>query len=464
MEKIYRDSISEKLISQELISQNTLFNNGERIETLDVLRGFALFGIMSINIFIFVHPVNWFDVSWNEIGPLEYSFEIVKLLFVQGKFYSLFAFLFGLGFAVQLASAERRGDSFTLRFIWRMVILLIIALIHFTFIWNGDILKNYALAGLMLLFLYGLKRLVDNGYKRFSRKNKAPRWLIIVAACLCLFGPYAIKGGKAFQESLTINKYQAGDLLTESEQHFIEQWEKAKLAESIEEKKAKKAIKHEMFVSLGYAEVLAYRIELLPKKIWQPTFNFLILGLFLFGAYFGRKKLIERAAQKRAFFIRLIVGSFVVGMAFNILFIWAMVNMPPQVGSFWSFAINLGKSGSGICFALMYTAIISLVMFSSAKRFLRWLAPVGRMALTHYLLQSLIGTWVFYGHGLGLMSNFSYIFQIAFVVVLFAVQAVFSHWWFARYRLGPVEWLWRSLTYWRCQPMRLNRAETMLAV
>lgn len=464
MEKIHKEIISKKLISQEQALQDSLFNTGKRIETLDVLRGFALFGIMFINVFIFVHPVNWFDIDWNEIGSLEYSFEIIKLIFVQGKFYSLFAFLFGLGFAVQLTSAERRGESFVLRFMWRMIILLFIAVIHFTFIWNGDILKNYALAGLILLFLYQLKRLVDIGYKRFTQKDKAPRWLIIVAACLCLFGPYVEKGSKAFHESQVINKYHAGYVLTENEQLFIDKWENAKDTKVIEKKKNKKAELHNMFANQGYIELLSYRIELLPQKLWQPTFNFLILGLFLLGAYFGRQKLIERAGQKRGLFIRLIVGSFVIGMGFNILFIWAMINMPPQVGTFWSFAINLGKSGSGVCFALMYTAIISLMMLSSVKRFLAWLAPVGRMALTHYLLQSLIGTWVFYGHGLGLMTNFSYILQIVFVIVLFAIQTVFSHWWLARYRLGPVEWLWRSLTYWQLQPMRLNRVETQVAM
>ncbi|TQV82695.1 DUF418 domain-containing protein [Exilibacterium tricleocarpae] len=432
----------------------------ERLETLDVLRGFALFGIMSVNVFVFAHPVNWFDVSWQEIGPFEYGFELLKLIFVQGKFYSLFAFLFGLGFAMQLASAEQRGESFVLRSTKRMIVLFLIALIHFALIWNGDILKNYALAGLVLLVLYLLKQPLDNVYKRFTGKNKVPRWSIIVAACLILFGPHAVKGGKAYLEAQTITKYEAGHTLTEDEQQFIDAWEKAKLPETIKEKAAKKASQHNMFATQSYSEALAYRIDLLPEKLWQPSFNMFVLGLFLFGAYFGRQRLISVADKNRGLFKKIAIAGFITGMMFNCLFVWAMINMPPQVGTFWSFAINLGKSGAGLCFALMYIAIISLAMLGSGKCLLRWLAPVGRMALTHYLLQSLIGTWVFYGHGLGLMVDVTVISQLGFIIVLFSAQVAFSHWWLRRYRYGPLEWVWRSLTDWQAQPMRLDRSIT----
>ncbi|MET1257207.1 DUF418 domain-containing protein [Aliikangiella maris] len=214
-----------------------------------------------------------------------------------------------------------------------------------------------------------------------------------------------------------------------------------------------------MFIIQSYSEILAYRLSLLSKKLWQPTFNFLILGLFLFGVYFGKKKLINEAGKNRETFIKLIAIGFFIGMVFNVLFIWAMIKMPPEVGTFWRFAINLGTSGSGICFTLVYVAMISLLMLGNAKRFLYWFAPVRRMALTHYLLQSLIGTWILYGYGFGLMTEFNYKLQLIFVICMFTAQMLLSYWWLARYRFGPVEWLWRSLTYRQLLPFRIEKKE-----
>ena len=126
----------------------------ERIETLDVIRGFALFGIMFVNVYAFVHPHNWFGVDWQNLSPLEYGAEIFKLLFTQGKFYSLFAILFGIGFAVQLSSAQKRGGPFALRFLWRITILWLFGVAHLLLLWNGDILNSYAVGGVFLLIFY----------------------------------------------------------------------------------------------------------------------------------------------------------------------------------------------------------------------------------------------------------------------------------------------------------------------
>src|SRR5690606_4235064 len=115
----------------------------ERIHTLDVLRGFALFGILFVNVGTLVNPAAWFTVRWDGIGPVDYAIEALKLFFVQGKFYTLFAFLFGLGFAVQLARAKKAGRGFALRFLWRVTILWFIGLFHLVVLWDGDILNTY---------------------------------------------------------------------------------------------------------------------------------------------------------------------------------------------------------------------------------------------------------------------------------------------------------------------------------
>ena len=134
---------------------------GERIVTLDVLRGIALWGILFVNVSATTQPADWFGVAWTEIGPLDYLTEVLKLFFVQGKFYTLFAFLFGLGFAVQLGRAEDKGQRFVWRFLWRMLLLWGIGFAHVIFLWDGDILNMYAVGGVLLLVFYGIKRLLD---------------------------------------------------------------------------------------------------------------------------------------------------------------------------------------------------------------------------------------------------------------------------------------------------------------
>ncbi|NQZ09835.1 MAG: DUF418 domain-containing protein [Algicola sp.] len=439
----------------------------ERVLTLDVLRGFALFGIMFINVYAFFNPDPraWFSVPWSNIGPAEYSYEVFKIFFVQGKFYTLFAFLFGLGFAVQLASAERRGGSFALRFLWRMVILWLIGAVHLLFIWDGDILHSYAAAGLLLLVCFAIKRLVlDKLVNRFSAtRDKAPRWLMLVVAALLVFGPQINFGRVVYQQTQIMKAHEAGQSLTTQQQVIVDR--NLKLGDPARAEQHQKSIDKTgvVFKEGSYVDTVNHRITHSSKRLLPGMFWVTLCGIFLVGAYFGRNEFIERAAQLRGGFVKLAIAALVIGVPTSLLFVYAYTAKPADGGIFWFWLTFISKSSSALAFALMYVSIITLSMLTPAKRWLLHLAPVGRMALSNYLIQSIIGTIVFYGFGLGLMSNIGILIQVGFVVVLFSLQIVFSRWWLARFRFGLVEWLWRSLTYLKLQPFRVKISNPAMA-
>jgi uncharacterized protein len=439
----------------------------ERVLTLDVLRGFALFGIMFINVYGFFHPDprGWFDVSWSSVGSAEYGYEVFKVFFVQGKFYTLFSFLFGLGFAVQLASAERRGGNFTLRFLWRMVILWLIGTVHLIFIWDGDILHYYASAGIMLLGFFAIKRLVlDKLVNRFSKtRDKAPRWFMLVCAALIIFGPQISFGRVVYQQAQIIKAHDAGQTLTQQEQSIIDRdlRYRSPLRADQHQKAMDKTLA--VFTDGSYVDTVNHRIEHSSKRLLPGMFWFTLSGIFLLGAYFGRNEFIERAVQLRSGFIKLAIAGLVIGVPTGLLFVYGYTAKPADGGIFWLWLTFISKTSSALSFALMYVAIITLLMLGPAKRWLIHLAPVGRMALSNYLIQSIVGTFVFYGFGLGLMNNISVLLQVGYVVVLFALQMVFSRWWLDRFRFGLVEWLWRSLTYLKLQPLRIKPSTPEMA-
>lgn len=439
----------------------------ERIHTLDVLRGFALFGILFVNVTALVQPADWFNINWDELGPVNYAVEVFKLFFTQGKFYTLFAFLFGLGFAVQLMRAERAGRGFAGRFFWRIVLLWLIGIFHIIFLWDGDILNTYAVAGLILLFFYGLKRGVDRIVRWLSsgRREKAPRWLALVMATLLIFGPLGAFAGFVNYAFSVQAAALAGEELNESQQDILEQIESIGDPERAAEREREKAAHFETFATGSYIDTVSYRIENLPNRTLSGPFWFMVAGIFMLGAYFGRNNFIGRAAELRSGFRKLLVISLVVGVPLSAAFVYVQIMQPEQQSlSWWQWSNFATKTASGLAFMFVYVAAISLLMLTRAKRWLEYFAPVGRMALSNYLLQSLLGTLVFYGYGLGLVGKLDSTQQLAYIALLFAGQVWLSRWWLARFRFGPAEWLWRSLTYFKRQPMR-NRplAQPVLA-
>ncbi len=432
----------------------------ERIQTLDVLRGFALFGILFVNVSALASPAAWFSVDWDEIGTLNYAVEALKLFFVQGKFYTLFAFLFGLGFTVQLARAEKAGRGFAARFLWRVTILWFIGLFHIVALWEGDILNTYAVAATVLLLFYGMKRALDALVRRQShgRRERAPRRLVLVAAGLLMFGPLLAFAGFV-NHALDIRAAAlAGETLSEPDRQIWEQLKAGEDPAKQAEHEAEIAAATDTFANGSYLDTLHYRVGKLAERMLSGVFWFMVAGIFMVGAWFGRNNFIGRAAELQGGFRRLLLASVIVGVPLSLLFTYGTIEHPGSALSWWKWSNLFMKTASGLAFALAFVAGITLLMLTRARRWLEPLAPVGRTALSNYLLQSLVGTFVFYGYGFGLMGRLDAAGQLVYIALLFAGQVWLSRWWLARFRFGPAEWLWRSLTYMQLQPMRIPEA------
>ena len=428
----------------------------ERMHTLDVLRGMALLGIVLINAAAMASPASWFRVEWSDIGPLDYGVQVLKLFLVEGKFYTLFGFLFGIGFALQLARAERKGVGFAARFLWRMVLLYAIGLVHVVVVWDGDILTNYAACGLLLLLFMGIKRLFDWLLKVMSRgwRERFPRWLLPVATGVLLFGPLGVFGGFAYQAYRAHQVAQSGQPLSASQQRVVDRLAKATGPEAVERRARRHAETTAVYADGSYVDVVQHRIEHLGHSLRPSPFWLTFVAIFLLGAYFGRRDFIGRAADLRTGFRRLTIGALLLGVPLSVVFVWARIAGAGSRYPWWQFVSAFSKTASALALALALVGAVTLAMHGRAHTWLMQLAPIGRMALSNYLLQSVVGTTVFYGYGLGAMDYLGAAGQLLFCVALFAGQIAISRWWLARYRFGPVEWVWRSGTYLRLQPMR----------
>jgi uncharacterized protein len=399
----------------------------ERIAAMDVLRGFALLGILLMNIEAFVGPlfqaITGLDPTLR--GADRWADALVYIL-VQGKFYTLFSLLFGMGFAVMLVRAQSAGRPFFALYLRRTLALLAIGLVHALLVWSGDILVPYALLALVLLLLF-----------RRTPQSRLPKWgvalylvpsLFMLVSCLALLTP---EGAAALQEGM-------------AEQG-------AEMASALEAQRV-------AYGSGDYAAATARRIADTGMMLggYLPFLGWQILGMFLLGAWFVRSGAIAEPERFAPLYRRLRTVALPVGLGMMLLSFWLMPTIDfARLDLRIAIANALNAVGS-LLMCLGYVGLVVGGLQSSAwHRRLALLAPAGRMALSNYLLQSLLCTLLFYHYGLGLFEQLSRAWQVPFVLVLFALQVAASHWWLARFRFGPMEWLWRWATYGRRPPLRL---------
>lgn len=390
----------------------------ERIELLDVLRGFALFGILAVNVLAFASPIDWIlRPPWT--GTVDRVILFAIQFFAVSKFYSLFAFLFGVGFAIQVRRAERAGTPVVRLLARRYVSLFAIGALHVAFLWYGDILHHYALLGLLLLLMF--RESSDRELLRFA----GIAILVPIAAVVLSLGFESIAPSAAGRanESMsgasvhsTIEAYSAGSFDEVARQRWND-----------------------------YRDLERGAIEYLPH----------IFGLFLLGVWCGRRRVLENIAEHRRALGRVLVAGLVLGVPLNLaLAVSSFLQNPDRLTP--AMAVNaIGRVAGGTVFCAAYVAMFSLAWQKDRwRRGLRWLAPAGKMALTNYLAQSVLGTAVFYSWGLGLYGRTGPAFQLTVAVVIFSAQIVASAVWLRRFRYGPVEWLWRKVTYGGPLPMR----------
>jgi uncharacterized protein len=382
-----------------------------RVDTLDVLRGFALFGVLWANL-------GWFGTA-DPATASDHAFSWMLEWMVDSRLYTMLGFLFGVGFAIQL---QRAGDSEAGGvFRRRMVALLAFGLTHGLLIWSGDILTCYALLGFLMV-----------PYSRLPQRR-----LLVAAALTYFLLPYAM--GRIY---FLIN---GGPLLAGGNLHG--------------------AAGTAIFADGSYSQVVAYRVQ---DFLWKLK-NFFVAGgfgrflcLFLLGMWAVRAGLLSKLVDKRwlwkALAVALVVMAAGIYWQANLNSWWPR---PPSNRFSWApynavavFGINLQEWGNaaGYMFALALLALTT-----AGRRLLAPLIAVGRMPLTTYLMQSLVTTTLFYGYGFGLWGHLPPTATFVTAAIVFSLQMAASTWWLKRYQFGPAEWLWRSFAYSRPQPMRIRQ-------
>jgi uncharacterized protein len=337
----------------------------------------------------------------------------------MAKFFSIFSFLFGLSFYIQINSLARRGDNVALRFGWRLALLGVVGITHHA-LWRGDILSIYVPLGFLLIFARHLS-------------NKA---LLILGAVLVLNLPTKLfelvallRTGKA--------DFIASDYVSEANAYF------------------------HFVKDSGFVDMLLGNLAALPTKIdYQLTSGrlWITFGFFLLGMLVGRLGWFERADSdaiakrlfKRSWQVALL--CVVLGAAIGGAAVALGANMQEKSWAYWcsEYAIDAFNAA----FTVFYICGIALLMHK--PRWARRLAPladIGKMALTSYLMQTLFGLLLFYQVGLALFLQTSPGLNALMCIGIFAFQVVFSRWWLSRFHYGPLEWLWRSATFFKWQPM-----------
>lgn len=406
----------------------------ERISHLDILRGIAILFIFVANIRYlsgeyFMSEVQKEALSTNSIDRIV---EILAFIFVDGKFYSIFSILFGIGFAVQYQRMGKDDKEFVPFFRRRMLGLLILGTVHLFLIWLGDILTLYALIGFVLIWF---RKVSDKRLLIWS----GILLLIPVVHFLFMYLTNTFYPSYLFG----LHNEMASKALTNAP--GVEGEAGFSLAAYFSVSSIKKLIEVNLMMPL----IRLARI-LMEGRIFK------VLALFLLGLYAGRQILEHQILTNKALLKKIILWGFIIGLPMNMLRTW--VEFSYLEATFWQVAGYILNAFALTPMALAYCALIVLVI-NSRPSWLQWFAPVGRTALSNYLFQTLISIFVFYGVGLGYGLTLGYTAVLLFALLVFGVQIFFSSIWLTNFRFGPVEWIWRQLTYGKLISLRKSAPE-----
>jgi len=390
----------------------------ERVRGLDIVRGAAIFGILLVNVTTFrPHPATLGGMPWTDLPDRVAKWDI--LFFAQGKVWPVLAFLFGLGFAVQLERARARGEPILPRYARRLTALLGIGLLHNVLLWDGDILVNYALIGFLLL--------------PFARRRPRTvlRWAVgLLTAFVGLFVVaalvVALQGPTHPSAAPVVPAVDPADALHRT---------------------------------ATYGALVRARLNALGASATENLGGSpLTLAIFLLGLYVGQRGILTHPEAYRSLLRRAVRWAWPIGLLGALLFTLISVAAPPVMALPTPARMLLAAADVPGILALSVAYVAGLTLLLQRPPWAARLTPlaaVGRMALTNYLLQSLVCTTLFYGYGLGWYGRVGPLAGIGLAVLIYGLQVPLSVWWLRRYRFGPVEWAWRSLTYGALQPWRV---------
>ncbi|MGD2078854.1 MAG: M20/M25/M40 family metallo-hydrolase, partial [Chloroflexota bacterium] len=391
-------------------------SGSERITAVDVLRGFAIFGILLINIYGFsglqLNPQSSTD-------SLDRLVMILMILLAQAKFYSLFSFLFGWGMSIQLERAVRKGINFVRLYLRRMFVLLLFGLLHGIFLWPGDILTTYAVLGTLLILF----------------RKTSPRRILIWVVVFLLLAIVTVVPGQALDTAREL------------------------YAEITAFMRAGNVPPQSIYSHGSYWEITQRRMgEFFTSQSWFIYWLGNVFAMMLLGLYAGKRRIFHDIEGNLNLLRKTLWVGLVIGLVFNAIAVWVTADSSVVAPEHQRFVRVAARTIGAPALMLFYVSGLVLLMRKAAWRTrLSPLAPVGRMALSNYLFQSVVVGLLFYSYGLGLYGEITPTVALIIVIITFLVQVRVSEWWMERYRFGPAEWLWRTLTYGRLQPLRRER-------
>ena len=409
----------------------------DRIRLIDALRGLSLAGIAMAHFgeqyLGFMPPPG--HQSYNIHGTADGVLEALSWIFIRGKGFGIFSFMFGLSFALQMQRAERHRPEtdFRPRFAWRLLILFAIGWLH-GLAYSGDILTVYAALGIPLLLFYRVR----------------DRWLLVLAVLLLVGVPRVAQ--RLVQGPATPAELQSlqSRMNAEAEEHW----------RALAEGDVPAIVR--LHATTGFRSKWEYQFG--PMGRGYQTF-----GLFLLGLWAGRRRLFEDVLTHRLLFVRLwrwtgaltllvplIAGAlFAVGQAAGGPSQQQRAGTMPDFTSWPIIAGLCAFDGWNNAMTLFYVTSFGLLFLRPGWRphLLRF-GPVGQMALSVYVGQTVVGVLVFFGFGLGLLGRFGNSVTIPMGLALFVAQVWASRAWLGPFRFGPLEWAWRSLTWLRREPFR----------
>ncbi len=404
-------------------------NQNNRIEFLDVLRGIAIQFIFMANI-VFLSGLFFVPEEFRIPETLFASDDLLDLLsftFIDGKFYSIFSLLFGIGCFIQYDKLTKKNKSFSNFFKHRMFWLLIFGLLHLAGLWLGDILTLYAILGFVLILFVEIS----------EKKLLWMAGLLILTPLLNWFIIHTLNFNythyffKLNTDLLEYFGYPTADFsgIKIIDYHFFILNDK--LPDFF------KMNLSNVFIRIGF--------------ILEEGRIFKVFGIFLIGIWSGRKILDNQLLENTKFLKKIALYGILLGLPMSAL--RTGIEFFADKTELFSFFSTLSYALSTVPLAIGYTALLALI-YNKRPKLLNWIAPAGRMAFTNYISQTIISIFLFYGLGLGLAGRFGYTTIMAIALLIFLCQVVFSTIWLKFFKYGPLEWIWRQLTYEKRLPLR----------
>ena len=404
----------------------------EREIFMDVLRGFAILGIFiaNLNSFSFYEP-GLPDTPYL-LGKADRTMAFLHHMFIEGKFYSIFSLLFGWGIALQFKRAAANNVNALPTVRRRLLFMLLLGAMHLL-IWTGDIVFFYALLGFILLPL-----------RKFSNKT------LLITGCILILSPILLYWLKMEWPALNYPSQKFGQIGQQVGDYFFPQYKdidtREEFAAIMKEITWWDVLKNNLS-GFFYRYSYLFHVSRVPK----------VLGMFLIGYVVGRSDFFKNLDQHRKLVYIIIVAGLLIGIPANYMLADQMEN---HMGDYFQMKMNglyqtIWYAIGVVPLAMAYTGIFMLLFKNlTGKKILSPLAPVGKMAFSNYIMQSLIGNFVFFGTGLGYMWKVGPVYYTIFGVIVFIGQIIISTIWLKFFNYGPVEWIWRSATYKKWQPMR----------